>query len=247
VSTPPSGGSRSGSLLHVIFDDDQKEQELDHILAARNENALIIVSTSLTTAQKKTLLDTGIRAVLLDTPDPGFPFVAVDNRLGGRIAADHLITCNLKSTAFLGDAYRSRQAVEREEAFLERMEEQGSPRPLLKHCHITPEGLDPAIKGLLQELTLPAGIAFHSDLMAYRALELCRQHGLTPGREIHLLGYDDLPQTALLGISTIAQPIQEMGRLAVEYILTGKPERLHRELQPRLILRESSQDLTSRK
>lgn len=226
--------------LHVVFEDEKKEEELDRVLAEGRENALIIVATELSEAQERTIADRGIRAILVDTPHPRLPFVAVDNRLGGKLAADHLASLHPAGMAWCGDAYRSRQAVEREESFLERAKALGREDILVRHCHIKPDDLDRTLSMLLDELPQPAGIAFHSDLMVYRALELCRRRGLAAGEDIHLLGYDDLPQTALLGLSTIAQPMQELGCYAAKYILATTMIKPKKWLTPRLVFRGSS-------
>lgn len=225
--------------LHVVFEDEKKSEELDLVLEEKKENALIIVATELSENQERTITDRGIRTVLVDTPHARLPFVAVDNRRGGKLAADHLVSLHPAGMAWCGDAYRSRQAIEREESFLERAKALGRDDILVRHCHIKPDDLDRTLGMLLEELPQPAGIAFHSDLMAYRALELCRRRGLIPGEDIHLLGYDDLPQTGLLGLSTIAQPMQQLGVEAARCILSGTTC-LQKWLKPRLVVRQST-------
>ena len=41
-----------------------------------------------------------------------------------------------------------------------------------------------------------------------------RRHGLTPGIDIALVGVDGHPQSELANLTTVAQPVAEMGRLA---------------------------------
>ena len=182
----------------------------------------------------------GIQTILIDTPDKELPFIAVDNQLGGEIAAKHLASLKLKSIAFLGDSYRSRQAVEREQAFVDELKRVEIEDVIIKQSHINEEDLDIALPALLDELTFPAGIAFYSDLMAYRAIEHCNRRGLVIGKDIHLLGYDDLPYSKLLGLSTIAQSMQELGRLAALQIIAKKPAKKGKWLKPKLILRNTS-------
>jgi DNA-binding LacI/PurR family transcriptional regulator len=81
-----------------------------------------------------------------------------------------------------------------------------------------------------------------SDVLAFGALEETKQLGI----DIAVIGFDDVPQAARIGLSSVSQPHFEKGKLAGELLirqLNGKtvtsPERFATEL----IIRNSSQKL----
>jgi LacI family transcriptional regulator len=62
----------------------------------------------------------------------------------------------------------------------------------------------------------PTAIVAASDLMALAALQAIRDGGLEPGRDMAVLGFDDLEAAALAypPLTTIRQDRRELGRLA---------------------------------
>ena len=61
---------------------------------------------------------------------------------------------------------------------------------------------------LIGQASLDAG---HQQLVAHLAV---RQRGLTPGRDVSIAGFDDLPDADFVGLTSLHQPIAEKGRLA---------------------------------
>lgn len=86
----------------------------------------------------------------------------------------------------------------------------------------------------------PTAVVTVSDVMALGLMEAARQRGLTPGRDISIAGFDDLPESAAAGLTTIHQPVQDKGRIAAELLLD--PERPDRRivLPHELIVRRST-------
>ena len=53
-----------------------------------------------------------------------------------------------------------------------------------------------------------------SDLIAIGAMRAFAEHGLRIPDDIALAGFDDIPDAAYTGLTTVRQPIREKGRLA---------------------------------
>lgn len=87
----------------------------------------------------------------------------------------------------------------------------------------------------------PVNIFATCDLMARGVLDEARLAGLEIGRDIRVIGYDDLYWARDIGLTTIRQPIEEMGRWAVELLLERiknpslKPRKI--KLTPELVRR----------
>ena len=86
----------------------------------------------------------------------------------------------------------------------------------------------------------PTAVVAASDVVALGFMDACRQRGLTPGEGISVAGFDDLPESATAGLTTIHQPVRDKGRLAAELLLD--PQRTDRRivLPHELIVRSST-------
>ena len=84
-----------------------------------------------------------------------------------------------------------------------------------------------------------------NDVMAFGAMEAIREAGLRIPLDISVLGFDDIPQAAGVApaLTTVRQPLHEMGRQAVQILLSyiEDPDRPfeYRELSTSLAIRSS--------
>src|SRR5262245_35336672 len=86
----------------------------------------------------------------------------------------------------------------------------------------------------------PSAIVGLSDVLALGAMDAMRTRGLTPGRDITVTGFDDVPAATAAGLTTVRQPIAEKGRLAARQLLD--PDNIEPQilLPTELIVRSSS-------
>ena len=88
----------------------------------------------------------------------------------------------------------------------------------------------------------PTAILAMSDRIALHALDWLRQHDIAVPGDVSIVGFDGVPEGAISEppLTTIAQPIAEMGRRAVKAILENDGA-LSRQLLPvDLVVRASS-------
>ena len=82
--------------------------------------------------------------------------------------------------------------------------------------------------------------------MAVGVLRAARQRGLQVPSELSVVGFDDVDLAAIVTptLTTISQPLQEMGRLAVTVLyrqINGQPLDANRvELSTKLVIRDST-------
>ncbi|TPL90284.1 substrate-binding domain-containing protein [Mesorhizobium sp. B2-3-12] len=88
----------------------------------------------------------------------------------------------------------------------------------------------------------PTAILAMSDRMALVALEWLNARGLNVPNDVSVVGFDGVPEAAVSEppLTTIAQPIAEMGRLAVKAILESDGPVSRHQLAVELIVRASS-------
>ena len=72
---------------------------------------------------------------------------------------------------------------------------------------------------LLNGTDRPSAIAADSDVLALGVLDAVRSHGLRPGRDLSVTGFDGVPAAQAAGLTTVRQPIRETGRLMGRMLL----------------------------
>jgi len=94
----------------------------------------------------------------------------------------------------------------------------------------------------LDRLDRSTAIMATSDVLALGVLDALAQRGLRPGRDVSVTGFDDIPEAAVAGLTTIRQPSVERGRIAGELLLDppADPRDLHRVLPTTLVVRATT-------
>lgn len=209
----------------------------------------------------------GMAAVLTSTegPDGGYPRVVPDNHEIGRLAAKHLVECNLTHFAFLARGetiYREAQfapgtrvyARLRLAGFREALGEyayepvvhylQG--RPLWK-AHSWRE-IQAEVMAFLDTLPEPCGIFAVDDALGAVVLRAADMLGKRVPEQLAVIGYGDDPNYCYAtypAMSSIAHPAQEVGSLAAELLqqqMDGAPVEAGSRMVPvsKVVQRESS-------
>ncbi|MGN6600539.1 MAG: LacI family DNA-binding transcriptional regulator [Actinomycetales bacterium] len=174
--------------------------------------------------------------------------VGIDDRLGAAKATQHLLNLGHRRIGLIGGRGPSSHfAVERDRhaGFAETMAAAGlSPEPaLVTQGDFTAAGGEQAMSDLLALPQPPTAVFAMSDEMAYGALRSLRRHGLTPGRDVSVVGFDDQDMSDLLELTTVAQPVAQLGILAARTLLAqlgGRPAERAQTLATRLVVRQST-------
>lgn len=106
-----------------------------------------------------------------------------------------------------------------------------------------------AAKKLLSLSDRPTAIFAASDVMAMEAQDVAKQQGLKVPDDVSIIGFDDNPlaEYSPVPLTTVSQPIVEMGRLAIEIlnqiILNKQTAPVKKLLPTKLIKRDSCKKL----
>lgn len=112
------------------------------------------------------------------------------------------------------------------------------------------EGYHAASK-FLQQSPRPTAIFAANDISAFGVIEAIRNQRLSIPEDISVVGFDDVPEAAQVhpGLTTVRQPLAEMGRLAVQMLLKQleNPDLPGKrvELPTELVVRESCRAICS--
>jgi LacI family transcriptional regulator len=175
-------------------------------------------------------------------------YVGSDHAEGVRLALAHLYACGHRRIAHVAGAPNTVAGSERLNAFRREAERLGFDLPdeyVRRGDFSSASGYREAC-ALLALPERPTAIVAASDLMALAALRAIRDVGLEPGRDVAVVGFDDLEAAALAHppLTTIRQDRRELGTLAATRAieLIEDPEATARKtvLPVELVVRASS-------
>ncbi|MEK8052913.1 LacI family DNA-binding transcriptional regulator [Ideonella sp. DXS22W] len=177
---------------------------------------------------------------------PGLFSLAFDNLRGARLATEHLLALGHRRIAFIGGDPQHPDAVAREQGWRDAMASAGVPvdEALREHGGYIEEGGLRAMERLLDSGHAFSAVFAANDQMAYGAALALHRRGLQVPQHISLVGFDDVAtsQYTLPPLSSVRQPVVELGRRSAEAVLDliagRKPTA---ELSaPEMVARESS-------
>lgn len=93
------------------------------------------------------------------------------------------------------------------------------PKQYVETGDFTIEGGRAAMHALLQRPKPPTGVFLMSDEMAFGAMQALREDGRQVGRDVSLIGFDDHPVSEAVGLTTVRQPVRDIGRLGARLML----------------------------
>ncbi|MBZ9639962.1 LacI family DNA-binding transcriptional regulator [Streptomyces sp. PSKA30] len=176
-----------------------------------------------------------------------YSWVDIDNAAGTEAAVDHLVAAGHQRIGFLGWPEGTSVGDARARGWLAAMDRHG----LLAQSHrLDVRGPDAMSTGtclmaeLLDRPEPPSAVVAATDTLAVGALQALRDRGLRAGEDVAVVGFDDTAAASALGLSSVRQPIEEVGRLIMAELLraTNGPsdlDPLQRLLEPELVLRAS--------
>jgi LacI family transcriptional regulator len=189
--------------------------------------------------------------VVVDPPmviDRSIPVVGSAHWSGGRVATEHLLGLGHRRIGVITGPAQWSASKERLAGFRSALQAAGiEPSPGLEcESDFTVEGGKHAGERLLNRPHRPSAIFALNDNMAVGVLHAARRLGIAVPEELSLVGVDDagLAATVVPPLTTIRQPLQEMGRVAVSLLWRILQER---QIEPasvllstQLIVREST-------
>ncbi|MFG1951058.1 LacI family DNA-binding transcriptional regulator [Micromonospora sp. NPDC048830] len=190
-------------------------------------DAVMLVATPLRPAELTALAALGLTGVTISSGSqvPGWPCVRIDDVAAARTATRHLLDLGHRRIAHIsGDpddelAYTTH--LDRRRGYHEALRTAGIvPDPGLDvESQLTIDGGNRATAELLARGEPPTAIFAACDEMAMGAINALREAGLRVPQDVSVIGIDDHDLAGVLGLSTIAQPAAEQGRLAVRILL----------------------------
>ncbi|MCJ1714134.1 LacI family DNA-binding transcriptional regulator [Curtobacterium sp. VKM Ac-2922] len=173
--------------------------------------------------------------------------VANDDRAGGRMAADHLLSLGHRTLGFVGAG--SAASLERRAGFEAGVADSGTDATVVTTIlpgELTEDAGLHAARTLFQEHPDVTALFAANDVMALGAMSALTERGLRVPEDVSVIGYDDTPvaATRYVGLTSIDDRSVEIGRGAGERLLAriADPSVVAQEylVEPRLVARRTT-------
>ena len=204
----------------------------------------VLVTPTVTDVQ----YDGHVVAVDPHTGRSSLPTVTSDNLQGARLGIDHLLELGHRRIGMVTGRPDLISAELRERGFREAHAAAGVPvdESLLVLGNYDPELAREAARELLALPDPPTAIFAANDISAIAVLEVATELGVDVPGELSLLGFDNIPESALAHppLTTVQQPMRRMGHdaiaMLVDLIAGRHPDDTHLTLETTLVRRAST-------
>ncbi len=190
-----------------------------------------------------------VMLVFRDFGRQDFDYLGPDNYLGGKLAAAALVRAGHRRIVFAGGADSSTNRAERYRGYADALREAGlGPRRsdnLFLDSYTRRDGIYLG-EHILSRCKKATAAMFFNDALALGALSVFLRRGLEPGRDLGVMGFDNIAEAAMSipALCSVATDPFGMGGRMGEMLLRRianpdlPPARLREE--PRLVIRETS-------
>jgi LacI family transcriptional regulator len=183
---------------------------------------------------------------------PSAFIVENDNVAGGEMAVEHLVSQGYQTIGLITGPLHWRSARLRRKAWFDALNSKGlanDPSLVMEGDWTAASGAQ-SLQRLLEQRPDIDAVFASNDQMALGAIQTLRKKGLRVPDDLAIIGYDDIPEASFFcpPLSSIRQPMYEIGRLAVDELakmIEAKREDKEVDpqainIKPELVVREST-------
>ncbi len=223
--------------------------QVEHILKKRMADGYLLISIHLKDEDWAKLRKYDAPVVLIDEYNKYFDAVSSDNIEGAYKATKYLADKGFKKIAMLSALETSKPILDRKEGYKKALKEAGIPYDdnlvvrgdIQNRDGFTERGGYETMYRILNELPEVEACFCSSDIQAIGA----KKAMLDLNKYIPIIGYDDIEISKYLNLSTIRQPMRDMGYFATQTLLNRldnpKMEISQTIYNPEIIIRNSTE------
>ncbi len=240
-------------ILYSVDQTNKKEIFLKKIFQERKIDGLLFVSMEMTDGEAENFHICHFPVVLIDNYHPGLDSITVENKDGAYVATEHLIRLGHSRIAMINGHLKSAPARARLDGYKRALHDHGIDfRHEYMYISDFVHGEDgfnqvAGFEAMKRMLSLnghrPTAVFISSDIQAVGAMKAIREHNLNIPEDMAMVGFDDIEMAQFIGLTTMRQPMFQMGKLAVERLVErisgGPSNRFHKTFHTELIIRES--------
>lgn len=190
----------------------------------QRSDALVMIDVALGDESAQRLSRIGARIVTVSGETDHFSSVSLDEHAASAAATQHLIDRGHTRIGVLtGESLSAgfRVPVLRLEGYRSALRAAGIEVDASLECsgNFSMAGGAEAMAVLLGQRDPPTAVFAMSDEMAFGAIAEVRSRGLRSPEDVAIIGFDDHQMAALMDLTTIRQPVEEIGALAGKAVL----------------------------
>lgn len=221
--------------------------QVENIIKRQWADGYLFISIHLKDDQLEKLLSYDMPITLIDESYPGMDSVSVDNEEGIQKAMHHFLDNGLKRIGLISASKSSKPGKQRINGYKKALKQAGvsvdeqlivTGDTMYRDGFSEQNGYE-GMKKLLKLSDPPEACFCTSDVQAVGALKAMNEKNV----RIPVIGYDDITISDYIGLSTIRQPMYDMGTLATQKLIdrmqNGNEEPTDKVFSPELILRSS--------
>lgn len=244
---------RHGYRLTLFNSNENSEKEIESIKMLQGLNADGVILMTNNDDHRGELSGFHIPVVTIDRQtgdDNSIAWIQSNHYQGGRIAAEHLVINGCRCIVNMRGMQKYSSARERYAGYLSVCSEYGTEPHFVECEYDFEDGLNKSVE-LIKKYPHVDGILAANDMVAISLYKVLQREGYRVPEDVQIIGFDNINLSWLLtpSLTTIAQPIQEMGETAARIIIQnaeGKKIQKENIFDVRLIKRESTKKTDGR-
>lgn len=247
-------------ILYNVDKLEKKEEILKRTIRERKVDGVLLISMPISDKLVFRFKESKLPIVLVDSYHDALDSITIENKEGAFIATEHLINLGHKRIGMINGCLSSIPAINRLEGFKAALNKYNvlyndsivisadfnGDAEVLQNDGFNKMAGYKAMTHLLElKADKPSAIFISSDIQATGAIKAIQEHHLNIPIDISIIGFDGIEFSGYLGLTTMEQPMFEMGILAVERLIRKiqHPEITNgifkKLFHPRLIVRET--------
>ncbi len=250
-------------ILYYVDRLEMKYNFLNRTLEERRCDGVLTFSMEISDEYAEKFTKAKIPLLVVDRAHDRIDCIQVKNEEGAYTATRHLIALNHRNIAMISGHQNSAPGKARHRGFRRAMHDAGL--PVTADAFISADTLnDPelvkqndgfnqqageaAMRKMMQNPDNKITAVFAaSDILAIGAMKAVRDAGMSIPQDFSIIGFDDIELAAYLSLTTMQQPMYEMGKMAVQRIMEkikDKESPIRQvQLSPKLVKRQTTRIL----
>jgi LacI family transcriptional regulator len=249
--------SRNSKMSFLCNTNESLERQtrfIEEIIENRVDGLILCPADNTGIKNLKPIFDRKLATVLIarDIEDSNLDFVGNDGQLAIKLVTEHLIKLGHRRIAMVGGGQQTSASRSRRAGFYNGLKGHDMPidTTLVLNCESTVKGGEEIIGRLMQTSSPPTAVVCFTDLIALGALSGLYHMGLVPGKDVAVVGCDDIEEASrgYVQLTTARIKKNEIGQRAAELLFEriSNPQNPPKKIimKPELIVRKTCGSIT---
>jgi len=214
-------------LLYNFAQVDARQRVFQQKKLVGKVDGLIVISLHPTEKEFASILGLGIPVALLGVSDSRCSSVSIDDVAGAELATEHLVAMGHREIAIIvgqnEQFFNFGVSTQRRDGFLNVLKRNDFTfNPYFEIiADFDSNTAELAMSEFLRRKKLPTAIFCESDEMAFGVMRALKKKGLRVPEDMSVIGYDNHEFSNVVGLTTVAQPVQFLGQLVASQIMAN--------------------------